>query len=71
MAYLVAFVLVIAVGLVAVLAMGRRVLAPPETYTKNLRGRPGRIIYCQHCDAVLTPRNWREHGVNCAKRPAP
>jgi hypothetical protein len=30
----------------------------------------GRITYCQHCDSVITERNFTEHGVNCARRPA-
>jgi hypothetical protein len=71
MVYLAALALPVLIGLIALYRVAKLALTPPETYTKRHRGAVGQITFCQHCDTVLTPRNWREHGVNCAKRPAP
>jgi hypothetical protein len=71
MVYLVVLAIPVLIGLVVIWRLARVTLTPRETYTKRHRGAVGQITFCRHCDTVLTPRNWREHGVNCAKRPAP
>jgi len=69
MLYLVALAIPVLIGLIALYRVAKLALTPPETYTKRHRGAVGQITFCRHCDTVLTQRNWREHGVNCAKRP--
>lgn len=70
MLYFLALSVPVLIALLVIWRLTRVTLTPRETYTKPRPGMRGRITYCQHCDCVVTERNFTEHGSNCAKRPA-
>jgi hypothetical protein len=67
MAYIGIGALIIA-GVVIFLWLGKKLFAPKEIYCKGHTAL-GRMMCCRHCDAVVTQRTAREHGVHCAQRP--
>jgi len=65
--FVVVGVLVLA-GAAALIWATRVVFTPKEIHVKG-RTAFGQVWLCDHCDEVVTKRNFGEHGVNCAKRP--
>ena len=65
---LVALGIIVLFGLVAIIWVAKLVFTPKEIYTKG-RTPFGPVQRCRHCDAVVTQKNYREHGVNCPHRP--
>jgi hypothetical protein len=66
--YVVVGVLTLA-GVVALIWVTRLVLVPKEIHVKS-RTSFGVLWMCDHCEAVVRKRNFQEHGVHCAQRPA-
>jgi len=71
MIYLVLLGICIA-GMVVVLCyVARRAFTPQDIYLDPRSSCFAPLMRCRHCDAIVTRRNLREHGINCPKRPAP
>ena len=66
--YVVVGVVVLA-GVVALIWVTRLVFTPREIHVKG-RTAFGKLWMCDHCEAVVRKRNFGEHGVHCAQRPA-
>jgi hypothetical protein len=68
MLLLIIIIACLAAAVILFLCLGKRALTPEDTYLDPHSPSFAPLMRCRHCEAVITSRNVKEHGVNCPKK---